>query len=327
MSMAEYSPSSEYMSANRSVALQMSPFSAYLEAGIAQRFEVVRWFEIDAATREKLLSARAADVRAVVTAGHVGCPLQLMQLLPNLGCIAINGVGLDKVDLAVIRQRGIALGTTPGTLSEDVADLAVGLLIALLREIPAGDAHVRSGAWPRAERPLARKVTGKRFGILGLGQIGLAIAQRLAPFGPVAYSGPRRKPVSYMFHDDVISLARAVDVLVVACPANATTSRLVDAGVIDALGPSGYVVNISRGAVVDEAALVSALASGRLAGAALDVFENEPNVPESLRQLPNTVLTPHVASATQETRTHMAELVLANLDAFLLGQPLPATPF
>jgi len=315
------------MSTNRSVALQMAPFSAHLEAEIAQRFEVVRWFESDAAAREKWLAARAGEVRAVVTTGNVGCPAQLMQSLPNLGCIVINGVGLDKVDLAVIRQRGIVLGTTRGALSEDVADLAVGLLIALLREIPACDAHVRSGAWPRAERPLGRKVTGKRFGILGLGQIGLAIAQRLAPFGLVAYSGPRRKPVSYTFYEDVTSLARAVDVLVVACPANAATVRLVDAGVIEALGPSGYVVNISRGAVVDEAALVSALASGRLAGAALDVFENEPDVPESLRQLPNTVLTPHVASATQETRTHMADLVLANLDAFLLGQPLPATPF
>jgi lactate dehydrogenase-like 2-hydroxyacid dehydrogenase len=315
------------MSANRSIALQMCAFSADLEGGIAQRFEAVRWFELDAAARQELIARRAPEVRAVVTSGNVGCPLELMQSLPNLGCIAINGVGLDKVDLAAIRQRGIALGTTPGTLSEDVADLAVGLLIALLREIPAGDAHVRSGAWPRAERPLGRKVSGKRFGILGLGQIGLAIAQRLAPFGPVAYSGPRRKSVPYEFHDDVTSLARAVDVLVVACPANAATFRLVDAGVIDALGPGGYLVNISRGAVVDEAALIVALGSGRLAGAALDVFEGEPHVPEELRQLPNTVLTPHVASATRETRTRMSELVLANLDAFLRGQPLPAVPF
>lgn len=305
----------------------MSPFSAYLESGIAQRFEVVRWFELDEPSRAALLRSRAAEVRAAVTAGHVGVPAGLVGSLPNLGVIAINGVGLDKVDLALLRERGIALGTTPDTLAEDVADLAVGLTIALLRDIPASDAHVRAGEWPRAERPLARKVTGRRFGILGLGQIGHAIALRLSPFGPVSWSGPRQKAVPWTYHPDVQSLARASDVLVVACPANASTRHLVNAAVIDALGPEGYLVNISRGAVVDESALAVALADGRLAGAGLDVFENEPHVPESLRRLPNTVLTPHVASATQETRKRMADLVLANLDAYLQGKPLPATPF
>jgi lactate dehydrogenase-like 2-hydroxyacid dehydrogenase len=309
------------------IALQMSPFSADLESGIAQRFEVVRWFDLDESARQELLRTRATRVRAVVTSGHVGCPADLVRSLPNLGLIAINGVGLDKVDLALLRQRGIALGTTPNTLAEDVADLAVGLTISLLRGIPASDAHVRAGAWPSAERPLGRKVTGRRFGILGLGQIGLAIAQRLTAFGPVAWSGPREKDVAWPYHADVLSLARASDVLLVACPANATTRHLVDARVIEALGPQGYIVNISRGAVVDEAALAVALAEGRLAGAGLDVFENEPHVPESLRRLPNTVLTPHVASATHETRRHMADLVLANLDAFVQGRPLPATPF
>ncbi len=311
----------------RPIALQMSPFSAYLESGIAQRFEVVRWFDLDEISRQALLRERAPQVQVVVTAGHVGCPVELVQSLPNLGVIAINGVGLDKVDLALLRQRGIALGTTPNTLAEDVADLAVGLTIALLRDIPASDAHVRSGQWPRAERPLARKVTGRRFGILGLGQIGHAIAQRLTPFGPVCWSGPREKAVAWPYHADVHSLARASDVLVVACPANAATRHLVDATVIEALGPQGYLVNISRGAGVDETALAAALAEGRLAGAGLDVYENEPHVPEALRSLPNTVLTPHVASATHETRKHMADLVLANLDAWLRGQPLPATPF
>lgn len=310
-----------------SMALQMCPFSTDLETAIAQRFEVARWFELDAPARELLLRTRAAEVRAVVTSGNVGCPSDLVRSLPNLGVIAINGVGLDKVDRALLRERGIALGTTPGTLSEDVADLAVGLTISLLREIPASDAHVRSGAWLKGERPLARKVTGRHFGILGLGQIGHAIAQRLAPFGPVSWCGPNPKQVPWPYHADVFSLARASDVLVVACPANAATRHLVDAKVLEALGPRGYVVNISRGAVVDEAALAAALADGRLAGAALDVFENEPHVPDALRRLPNTVLTPHVASATHETRRHMADLVLANLDAFLQGRPLPATPF
>jgi lactate dehydrogenase-like 2-hydroxyacid dehydrogenase len=310
----------------RPLALQLCPFAADLEARIAQRFEVIRWFELDAAARQDQLRTSAGAVRAVVTSGSVGCPIELMQALPGLGLIAINGVGLDKVDLDLARRRGIAVGSTPGTLTEDVADLAVGLVIALLRQIPAGDAHVKAGAWVRAERPLGYKVSGRRFGILGLGQIGLAIAQRLAPFGPVAYHGPRQKPASYTYYADVLSLARGVDVLVVACPANAQTRRLVDANIIDALGSQGFLVNISRGAVVDEPALAAALAAGRLAGAALDVFENEPHVPESLRKLENVVLTPHMASATHETRQLMSERVLANLDAFLLNQPLPYAP-
>lgn len=312
--------------ADRPLALQLCPFSPYLEAGLAERFDVVRWFTLQEPARVACLGERGADVRAVVTGGHLGCPSELMQALPALGVIAVNGVGLDKVDLALARSRGIAVGNTPGVLTEDVADLAVGLVIALLRAIPAGDVHVRSGAWERGDRPLARKVSGRRFGIVGLGRIGLAIAQRLAPFGPVAYSGPREKAVPYAYHPDVHALARAVDVLVLACPANAATFRLVDAGVLEALGPAGYLVNVARGSVVDERALVAALEAGTIAGAALDVFEDEPHVPPGLRGRENTVLTPHVASATVETRTRMADIVLANLDAFLVGQPLPAGP-
>ena len=239
--------------------------------------------------------------------------------------MAINGVGYDKVDLALARSRGVRVTTTPGTLTDDVADLAVGLIISLLRQIPAADAHVRSGAWPSGEQPLARKVTGRRFGILGLGHIGGAIATRLAAFGPVAYASRNRKPVPYEFHADPGVLAVASDVLVVACSANETTRHMVDAGVLDALGPDGWLVNVSRGSVVDEAALVQALETGRIAGAALDVFENEPQVPEALRASPKVVLTPHIASATIETRKAMADLVLANLDAVLRGEE-PPTP-
>ncbi len=311
------------MNESRSLALQLCGFSPYLESGIARRFEVVRWFELDAAARAAFLAGRAADVRAVVTGGHVGCPPDLMRELSRLGVIAVNGVGLDKVDLAQARERNVAVGNTPGVLTEDVADLAVGLVIALLRDIPAGDAWVRRGAWPGGDRPLARKVSGRRFGIVGMGRIGQAIALRLAPFGSVAYTGPTPKAVAFPYHADIHALARAVDVLILACPANAATVRLVDAAVLSALGPEGYLVNVARGSVVDEAALVAALREGRLAGAALDVYESEPHVPEGLRQSCNTVLTPHVASATVETRTRMADMVLANLDAFLAGQRLP----
>lgn len=308
----------------KALALQLCPFSPPLESGLAQRFEVVRWFELAAAAQQQLLEHRAAGVRAVVTGGHIGCSNELMSALPSLGIIAINGVGVDKVDLALARARGVRVVRTPGLLADDVADLAVGLIIGLLRGIPAADAFVRQGLWEQGAWPLARKVTGRRFGILGLGEIGSALARRLAPFGPIAYSGPRHKPVPYAFHPHVLDLARVSDVLVITCPANVATHHIVGAQVIDALGPEGILVNVARGSIVDEAALISALAAGKLQGAALDVFEGEPHVPESLRDSERVVLTPHIASATVETRARMAELILENLDAFIGGAPLTA---
>jgi lactate dehydrogenase-like 2-hydroxyacid dehydrogenase len=295
-----------------------------LEKGLADRFEIIRWFDLNQAERNALLQSRADEIVAVATSGHIGCPSPLMEALPSLGVIAINGVGYDKVDIELARRRGVRVTTTPGTLTEDVADLAVGLIIALLRQIPASDAHVRAGAWPTAERPLARKVSGRRFGVLGLGQIGGAIATRLAAFGPVAYTSRAPKPVPYDFHADAVALARASDVLIVACSANETTRHMVDADVLRALGSGGWLVNVSRGSIVDEAALIEALEAGGIAGAGLDVFEAEPVVPEALRTSSKVVLTPHMASATIETRQAMAELVLANLDAFLRGEEPPS---
>ena len=312
------------MSDPQAVALQMNPLSDYLAGGLAERFAVCRWFELDAAARESWLAQHAGRVRAVVAGGEVGCSNELMAALPALGIITINGVGLDRVDLAYASSRGIRVTTTPGLLTEDVADLAVGLVIALLRGIAASDAFVRAGRWELGAAPLARKVSGRRFGIVGLGRIGTAIAQRLESFGPIAYTGPHRKAVSYEFHADIVEFARRTDVLVLACPATSATRRLIDARVLDALGPRAYLVNVARGAVVDEPALIAALQSGRLCGAALDVFEDEPRVPHALRTSEKVVLTPHVASATVETRTAMADLVLANLDAFLGSRALPS---
>lgn len=312
------------MSEQRAIALQLCPFSAHLESELAHRFEVIRWFELPVPAQQQMLEQRAAAVRAVVTGGHIGCPNELMTALPALGIIAINGVGVDKVDLSLARARGVRVVRTPGVLAEDVADLAVGLVIGLLRAIPAADAFVRRGEWGERSWPLARKVSGRRFGILGLGEIGLAIARRLAPFGPVAYSGPRRKCVPYPFHTGVVDLARASDVLVICCPANESTHHLVGASAIDALGPQGYLVNVARGSIVDELALTTALATGKLQGAALDVFEDEPHVPEALRASERVVLTPHIASATVEVRAQMADLILRNLDAFMRGEPLTA---
>jgi lactate dehydrogenase-like 2-hydroxyacid dehydrogenase len=311
------------MNESRVTALQLCPFSPYLETGLAQRFDVVRWFALDATAQSAWLQQRAESVRAVVTGGHIGCSNALLEALPALGIIAINGVGIDKVDQSVARARNVRVATTPGVLTEDVADLAIGLIIGLLRNIPAADAYVRAGRWPSGDVPLARKVTGRRFGIVGLGQIGAAIAARLTPFGRISYTDLQRKPYAYDFYEDVISLARASDVLVIASSANASTRHLINAEVLQALGPRGYLVNVARGSIVDEAALVVALQSGALAGAALDVFADEPHVPEALRTHPNVVLTPHIASATSETRTLMADTVLANLDAFMAGKAPP----
>jgi lactate dehydrogenase-like 2-hydroxyacid dehydrogenase len=304
------------MSEELASALQLCAFSDYFEAALRERFALVHWYELDQAERDGWLESHAAKVRAVVTGGHLGLSNELMRALPALRIIAINGAGVDKVDLALARSRGIRVASTPGVPTEDVADLAVGLIIGLLRAIPAGDVHVRSGAWERGDRPLARKVSGRRFGIVGLGQIGSAIAARLAAFGPVAYTSPKRKNVPYEYHAELMTLARASEVLVLACTANATTRKLIDGRVLGALGPQGYLVNVARGSVVDEAALITALQSGTLAGAALDVFEDEPHVPQALRSCSNVVLLPHTASATIETRTRMADVLLKELDGF-----------
>jgi len=305
------------------VLLQLFPFSNYLEGELKKRFEVIPWHAMSADEQAAWLAENAGSVDAAATAGHIGCATELLTALPNLKVIATNGVGFDKVDVDLAASRGVYVSTTPGLLSEDVADLAVGLTISLLRRIPAGDAYVREGQWLKGEMPLARKVTGRRFGVLGLGAIGSAIAARLAPFGEVHYNSRAPKDVPYIYQADALSLAKAVDVLVIACAANASTAKMVNAEVLEALGSHGWVVNISRGAVVDEDALIVALENGIIAGAGLDVFAKEPQVPQALIESDKVVLTPHVASATEETRKAMADCVLANLDAVMAGKKAP----
>lgn len=303
--------------------LQMCPFSPYMETALRARGTVQHWYQLDAAAKQTWLATHAASVRAVVTGGHIGCPKELIPQLPNLRVIAINGVGFDKVDVELAAQQQVYVSTTPDLLTDDVADLGVGLIIGLLRRLPAADAFVRNGSWLQGEMPLARKVTGRKFGILGLGKIGAALAKRLAVFGEVHYTSQARKQVDYAFHASVGDLAAAVDVLVVAVAANAATRHMVNADVLAQLGPGGYLVNVSRGAVVDEAALITALEAGTIAGAALDVFADEPRVPQALRDSNKVVLAPHVGSATEEGRKAMADLVLANVDAGLAGKVPP----
>jgi len=301
--------------------LQLCGLSPFLEQELQRRFTVHRWFDVT--DRERVLAERCASIRAVVTGGHIGIPDVLLARLTALGIVAINGVGFDKVDVEEARRRGVRVTTTPGVLTEDVADLAVGLIISLLRAIPGSDGFVRAGLWLKGERPLARKVSGRRFGIVGLGNIGNAIAQRLVAFGPIRYYDPSPKQVPYAFAPTILELAGQSDVLILAAAANASTRQLVGREVLDALGPSGYLVNVARGALLDEEALVAAVLEQRIAGAALDVFADEPHVPQALRMAGNVVLTPHIASATVETREAMARAVLANLDAFFAGQSLP----
>ena len=272
------------------------------------------------------LDQHAAEIDAVLTGGHNGIPTALLNGLPNLKIVAINGVGYDKVDLDAARSRGVRVTNTPDVLTDDVADLAVGLTIMLLRRLHHAHGHVTAGQWPKQDMALARKVSGRRYGILGMGRIGQAVGRRLAAFdGRISYTDMAEKPVPYSFVPDLLTLAGSVDVLVVCAAASGATAGLVNRAVLEALGPEGALVNIARGSIVDEAALVAVLKEGKLGGAALDVFVNEPHVPSELMGMDNVITTPHIASATHETRRAMGALMLANLDAFFEGKE-PPTP-
>ena len=298
------------------------PLSDYLMAGLKSRFHVL---EVAADADPAALGPAVKDARALVSFGAVGAGAAIMDALPRLEMIGLFSVGYDKVDVDHARAKGIRVSNTPDVLTDDVADLAVGLLFATARNIAAYDRMVRSGAWARGEGlPLSARVTGRRIGILGLGRIGRAIAARLEPVaGEILYHNRRpQADTHYRYVADRIDFARQSDVIMVATSGGAETSRLVDAEMLEALGPKGVIVNISRGSVIDEDALVAALTDRRIAGAGLDVFANEPHVPAALFDMDQVVLQPHQGSATVETRQAMADLVLANLDAWASGRPL-----
>ena len=266
----------------------------------------------------------APRVRAIAASGESKVPRELIAQLPKLEMISVFGVGYDGVDVAAARERGIAVTHTPNVLNDEVADLAMALVLAVSRRLVEADRYVRGGQWLKGPMPLARKVSGTRMGIVGLGRIGLAIATRAEAFGmSVAYTSRNAKPgVAYRYFPSAEALAAEVEFLVVITPGGAATRKLIDAKVLAALGKKGYLVNVARGSVVDEAALVAALQAGTIAGAALDVFENEPNVPEALFGLDNVVLVPHIGSATWQTRQAMSDLAFGNLEAHFAGRPL-----
>lgn len=306
--------------------LLVEPMMADIERRLDANYEVFRLYKAE--NREAFVAAHAAGVRAVVTGGATGLTPAIMAALPDLEIVAINGIGTDAVDLREAARRAIRVTTTPDVLTDDVADLALALILAALRQLCVGDRFVRDGRWARREPlPLARKAAGKKLGIFGMGRIGRAVAERAAAFGmPIAYTDLRPIPdVAYRFEADVAKLAAESDILVVAAAGGAQSRGVIGRAVFDALGPDGLLVNVARGSIVDEPALVSALVEGRLGMAALDVFADEPNAPAALFDLPNVVLQQHRASATLETRTAMGDLVLANLASwFAERRPLTA---
>ncbi len=291
---------------------------------LAELKAVYRVHDLAAATDRASLLAQASHATAAVTTGFVGIDADTVRQLPRLGMLACFGAGYDKVDRVALAQRDIRLSNTPGVISTCVADHAMGLLITLVRRISHGDRLAHAGVWGKAAIGLTTRVSGKRLGILGLGDIGLRIAQRAAGFDmPIGYHNRNRRPdLAHTFFASAVDLADWADYLVVACPGGAETRHLVDASVLDALGSHGVLVNIARGSVVDEAALIAALVSGRLGGAALDVFDNEPGIPPALAGLDNVVLTPHIGGSTQETWREAFDLMCANLAAFLAGDAL-----
>lgn len=304
--------------------LQLNPILVpAINEKLGQLYTIHRLFEQD--DKDAYIREHGASIKGVITGGHTGISNDLIERLPALQVIAVNGVGTDAVDMEFARARGIPVTGTFGALTEDVADLAIGLMITVCREICPGNEFVKNGNWQKNPHPgalpLSRRFSGKRVGIVGMGKVGRAIAQRASAFGcPVTYTDLRRmEDLPYQFVADLLSLARGCDILVLAAAAD-QAQGIVNAAVLDALGKDGYLVNIARGKLVVESDLVEALSHGVIAGAGLDVFVDEPNVPAALLGMDRVVLQAHRASATVESRTAMGEMVMASLAQALAGQ-------
>lgn len=298
-----------------------------LESNLVENYDVhPLWSERDP---RGFLAEHGAEFVALTTNAMTGASKDLIDGLPALRVISSLGVGLDKLDLDAARQRGIAVGYTPDVLNDCVADTAIALLMSVARRVTAADRFVRNREWLNGPFPLSTRVSGKKLGLVGMGRIGRVIARRVGGFDmPLRYHS--RRPVAdapYEYAPSLVELAAWADFLVIATGGGPETRHLVNARVLDALGAKGYLINIARGTVIDEAALVDALENGRIAGAGLDVFENEPHVPQTLLKLENVVLLPHVASATEETREAMGTLFIDNLESFFSSGQLIASAF
>lgn len=300
----------------------MEPF---VEEALAGRFEILREPDLGL---ESILAGHGDQIAAVVTRGSLHVGPELMDRLPALAVIAHVAVGYDSTDVAAAVRRGIVVTHTPDVLNDEMADFTIGLLIATVRRIPQAERHLRDGLWASGHSfPLSASLRGRTIGIAGLGRIGAVVARRLEGFDlPIAYYARRRRPdCRHAYYDDLRALAQAVDTLIVVLPGGPATRHVVGAEVLEALGPDGILINVARGSVVDEDALIEALRTGRLRAAGLDVFEHEPVVPAALLAMDQVVLLPHFGTATRHTRILMAELAVANLIA-LLGGKAALTP-
>ncbi len=304
--------------------LQIGPYPSWDETALSERFVLHRFFEVD--DKAAYLAEHGPEIRGIATRGDRGADGALIGALPNLEIIAVYGVGFDAVDLEAARAQGVKVTNTPDVLTEDVADLGIAMMLAKARGMMGAEAWVRSGRWASVGGyPLQNRVHGKRAGVLGLGRIGMAVAKRLAAFNmEIAYGdlGPRPGAEAWRFLADPVALADHSDFLFVTLAASAETRHIVDRAVLEALGPTGMLINISRAANVDETALLEALERGRLGSAAIDVFEGEPNIDPRFLALDNVLLQPHQASGTTETRKAMGKLVHDNLVAHFEGRQL-----
>ena len=296
-------------------------YAASLEA-MERDFTVHKLWQ--AKDKPALLAEVRERIRGIQSFGPYSADAKLIAALPRLEIIANVGVGVDAIDLEAAKRRGVIVTNTPDVLNDCVADLAMGLTVATLRRISVGDRYVRAGSWLKGALPLGHKVGGRTMGILGYGRIGKAIARRAEAFGMrIVYHGRKAQAdVTYKYYPKLVDMARDCDVLMVICPGSAETRHIVNAEVLKALGPEGTLINVARGSVVDEQALVKALADGSLGAAGLDVFEFEPKVPEALFGMDQVVLQPHVASLTHETRKAMGDLAVDNLRAHFAGKPV-----
>lgn len=308
--------------------LMPAPMLDSVIAALDARFVLHRlWEQDDPDAYIAQVGQRIRGLAASTLAGRIDA--SWFDRLPALEIVANFGVGYDTIDAAAAAARGVIVTNTPGVLDEEVADLTIGLLLATVRRIPQADRYVREGRWADAPFPLSPTLRGRRIGILGLGAIGKAVARRLEGFGvSIAYHGRSRQPgVAYDYHDSPATLAASCDVLIAIVPGGAGTRHLVDADVLAALGSDGVLVNVARGSVVDQAALVAALRSGTILAAGLDVYDAEPDVPEALRAMENVVLLPHIGSASEQTRRAMGQLVVDNLASwFDTGKPISPVP-
>lgn len=311
------------MKNSKQAVLIIAPVMDYLTDKLEQTFTVHKLFQVT--DHAEFFAKQGQNIKGIVTRGDIGVSNEVLALLPEVQIISIFGVGTDAVDLATTHERNIIVTTTPGVLTDDVADTALGLIIATSRRLCLADKFLRAGQWPHSTLPLSSKVTGKRLGVFGMGQIGQAIARRAAGFDmQIAYTDKaHNETLPYQYVPDLMSLASQSDILVVAISGGKDSAGLVNKTIFAAMPNHAILINIARGSMVNQDDLIFALQQQNIGGAGLDVFADEPNVPQALIEMDNVVLLPHIASATTETRIQMSDIVFSNILAYFSGEKAP----